>query len=200
MSIDQKIEKALASNNQEQAYRLLIKTYQKEIIRLVKSKGGTKEEGEDIAQDIFVVFMMEYKKGKIDFSSSLKNWLLVIARNHWYNQLKRLNRTELIEALPDVEFDHSVSSILEHKEHERLIKDLFAKIGGTCQEILLLSVFEDKNQDEIALQLGLQNSQTVKSYKSRCKKKLLDIINKNKGLKNHLISNDERFSKYFAAH
>ena len=77
---------------------------------------------------------------------------------------------EAIGWLPDRAMD--MLKQLQVEEEMEALRDLMAKLGESCRNILWDALYYGFRPAEIAEKLGLKNAETVLSQKSRCLKKL----------------------------
>ena len=66
--------------------------------------------------------------------------------------------------------------MVERDENLEIIKQAVKNITEPCNSILTLYVYEDKSNDDIALELGYSNADSAKQQKSRCWKKLIAYV------------------------
>jgi RNA polymerase sigma factor (sigma-70 family) len=186
----------LKGNNAE-LLQLLYKSLLPKVIQMVKSKNGTEDDAKDVFQDAVIIFMREYRYGKFDITKSIEGYIFIISRNLWINTLKRNNKMIQTDDMNIFEsFGYETAAQYDIDEREQEIKGIFKHLGKTCLEILQAQIFEGLDYKEIAEKIGLASGDVVKTYKNRCKNKLLDLLEKHPALRNELLSHEKRFRKY----
>lgn len=70
------------------------------------------------------------------------------------------------------------------KEKSKAAMDMLNNLGEQCSELLKLRIYENLDLEEIASKMGFSNTNVVKSTIYRCKSKLKNKIEKNKGFQN----------------
>ena len=112
---------------------------------------------EDLAQEIFI--RLWNKRYSIDSSKSIKNWLIVSARNSALNWLKSQARKPEA-AMPDIDEDNAISP--EQNLESIYIQQLGAEIDRAIdalpdkrRTVFRMSRFEHLPNEEIAARLGL---------------------------------------------
>lgn len=173
-------------NDESQIIRLLKVSDEKTIHKLyVDYKSGfqmfankypiAKDAVLDIYQDAIVALCENAKKGKLDtLKSSLKTYLFAIGKYMIYSQLKKENKTITYENIEDVQFEWEDIPD-DGNEQLNLLRAVFSKLGGQCQQLLKLFYYEEKKLDEITLLLNYENKDVTKSQKSRCLKTLKEL-------------------------
>ena len=128
-----------------------------------------------------MILIDKVKTGKFREESSLKTFLSGIARNLWLHESRPRSRRNQREANYTADFteveiaDNSFSSLAYSNE----IAKLMDQIGSPCKEILTGFYYEDKSMKELLTQFDYENEQVLRNRKSRCLKKLKEIIASN---------------------
>jgi DNA-directed RNA polymerase specialized sigma24 family protein len=67
---------------------------------------------------------------------------------------------------------------LEHDRDERvkIIRDCIAQLGDTCQKVLTYYYFDGMSMNDIAEQLNFSSTDTAKTKKYKCKKRLDQLV------------------------
>ena len=64
---------------------------------------------------------------------------------------------------------------LDRTARARLVSEKLEKLGGNCQQILQLSVMEDRSNEEIIRELGFSTDGYFRKRKADCKAKLIEL-------------------------
>ena len=102
----------------------------------------------------------------------------MVARNIWYNKLKRANLLETTDISDhDVEdkSDGSLSMLIS-EERTTAINKLLGVAGDRCKELLKLILFENKRMKEIVELMQFSSEEVAKTNHYRCKQKLKDAL------------------------
>ena len=171
MQSDDQLLAALRSDKQlqqDQALRLLYRRNTKVIRRLIVSRGGRKEEAEEVLQDALVAVYMNARKEGFQLSAKLDTYLYGIAKNIWFKKLRKQSREPRFEPIEEhdtgtVDF---VDIILEEEESPlfRAIK----KLTQRCSELLTMIFVREMGIQEIQTALGYGSLQAVRNKKSDC--------------------------------
>jgi RNA polymerase sigma-70 factor (ECF subfamily) len=162
------IDDVLSSNTN--AYELIVKKYEKSIIRFIYSIVKNKEAAEDLSQETFITAyqkLYSYSK-KYKFS----NWLYQIARNKSMDYIRR-NKSKYNESLEEAFIMHnefSVENAIEFKETKKLIKDYIEALKPLEKHILSLKYTnEDLTFSDIAEIVKMSESAVKWRYYKICK-------------------------------
>lgn len=167
-------EKLLASiKNDEQAFSIIYDRYWSKLFHYALNVLEDKTVCEDIVQEVFVSLWQKSDSLKID---NLSAYLFQSVKFQIFNYLRNgkiaqrhLERITFLQSHNDTE-EHLVA-----KELESELTRLIDRLPERCRQIFLLSRFEHRSNQEIALQLGL-SVQTVKNQITKALAFLRDEI------------------------
>ena len=154
----------------EKALELLYKKYYRMMTKLVIVNSGTEDEARDIYQDALIVFWQKARSGKLVLTSKISTYIYSICQNLWRKELDRKKR------LSNEERDSPVSIDMDTAEKEKIIARCMEQLGDTCKKVLMYYYFEEMSMQDIAEKLGFANTDTAKTKKYKCKKKLDDLV------------------------
>jgi RNA polymerase sigma factor (sigma-70 family) len=154
----------------EKALELLYKKYYRMMTKLVITNSGTEEEARDVYQDALIVFWQKATSGNLVLTSKMSTYIYSICQNLWRKELDRKKR------LSNEEKDGSVTLDTETTEREKIIAKCIDQLDSTCKKVLMYYYFEEMSMQDIADKLGFANTDTAKTKKYKCKKKLDDLV------------------------
>ena len=154
----------------EKALELLYKKYYRMMTKLVITNSGTEEEARDVYQDALIVFWQKATSGNLVLTSKMSTYIYSICQNLWRKELDRKKR------LSNEEKDSSVTLDTETTEREKIIAKCIDQLDSTCKKVLMYYYFEEMSMQDIADKLGFANTDTAKTKKYKCKKKLDDLV------------------------
>ncbi|MBX2945650.1 MAG: sigma-70 family RNA polymerase sigma factor [Cyclobacteriaceae bacterium] len=154
----------------EKALETLYKKYYRMMTKLVITNSGTEEEARDIYQDALVVFWQKATSGNLVMTSKISTYIYSICQNLWRKELDRKKR------LSREEKDVSVTIDTETEERNKIIARCIDQLGDTCKKVLMYYYFEEMSMQDIAEKLGFANTDTAKTKKYKCKKKLDELV------------------------
>lgn len=147
--------------------------------RFSKQYDIEEQEVKDIYQDAVIAVYENAQKGKLDtLEARLSTYLFSVGKYMIFQKLKRKNKLYIDDlnyettAFPDLDVDEDTNT-----NRIQEMSTAFTKLGFQCQEVLRLFYYEEKNMDEIMQILNYSNKDVLKSQKSRCLKKLKEILN-----------------------
>lgn len=151
--------------------------YRREFIGFAIKYSIDKDKALDIYQDSVIALYQNFATKSVDLKEnvSVKTYLFGIGKNKIYSELKRSKKNFNI-----IDFDHEVSSTIT-KNDELTIQQLklkkgLAQMGVKCKRILNLFYYRGLTIKEIVEHTLYKDENTVKSLKSRCLKKLKELI------------------------
>lgn len=161
---------AKISKGDESALDFLYKKYYRMMTKLVISNSGTEDEARDVYQDALIVFWEKAKSGKLVMTSKISTFIYSICLNLWRKELERKSRLSN-EEKDDVEYQE-----MEREERDKIIRDCINELGDTCRRILMYYYFDGLSMNDIAEKLGYANTDTAKTKKYKCKKRLDELV------------------------
>ncbi|MFS8631606.1 MAG: sigma-70 family RNA polymerase sigma factor, partial [Bacillales bacterium] len=154
----------------EKALEFLYKKYYRMMTKMVITNSGTEEEARDIYQDALIVFWQKATSGNLVMTSKISTYIYSICQNLWRKELDRKKR------LSSETNDTPVSIDTDSAEREKIIARCINQLGETCKKVLMYYYFEEMSMQDIAEKLGFANTDTAKTKKYKCKKKLDELI------------------------
>lgn len=158
------------SKGDEKALDYLYRKYYKMMTNIVLKNNGTEQEAKDIYQDALVVFWQKVVSSQLVLTSKISTYLYSVCLNLWRKELERKSR------LSNEEKDGIEYLDQESKERSLIIRSCIDQLGDTCKRILMYYYFDDMSMQDIADNLGMANTETVKTKKYKCKKRLDSLI------------------------
>lgn len=154
----------------EKALEFLYQKYYRMMTKLVITNSGTEEEARDVYQDALIVFWQKATSGSLTMTSKMSTFIYSICQNLWRKELDRKKR------LSNEEKDTAVTLDTESAEREKILASCINQLGETCKKVLMFYYFEEMSMQDIADKLGFANTDTAKTKKYKCKKKLDDLV------------------------
>ena len=154
----------------EKALEFLYQKYYRMMTKLVIANSGTEEEARDVYQDALIVFWQKATSGNLVLTSKMSTYIYSICQNLWRKELDRKKR------LSSEEKDTSVTLDTESSEREMILAKCIDQLGETCKKVLMFYYFEEMSMQDIADKLGFANTDTAKTKKYKCKKKLDELV------------------------
>lgn len=155
----------------------------------IMNNSGSRQDAEDIFQEVVINFIDLVQKDKFRGESSIKTFLFSLNRFTWLNELKKRGRTlareEKYQRGQEV-VDTDVSHLIAGRESTSQVMQLMDQLGETCKKILLLFYYENQSIREILESLHYENEQVVRNKKYKCLKQLEEMVNQNPSLKQSL--------------
>ena len=141
----------------------------------IEQNHGSREDAEDIFQEVVLTFISLVQQNKFRGESSVRTFLYAVNRNIWMNELKKrgrqLKRNEKFSSEIAAE-DPGVDTFIANREARKQVFDIIDTLGEVCKKILLAFYYENLPIGEILKKLDYQNEQVVRNKKAKCMKSL----------------------------
>ena len=138
--------------------------------RIVLSNNGTEEEAKDVYQEALLALWQKAARGELVLTSKTSTYLYSICLNQWRKELDRKSR------LSSEEIDGEDYQQHEAKERLKIVKDCIEQLGDVCKSVLTYYYFDGLSMQDIAKKMKFANTDTAKTKKYKCKKKLDSLI------------------------
>jgi RNA polymerase sigma-70 factor (ECF subfamily) len=170
------------------AFTELVLRYQNRLLTVLEHLVGSREQAEDLAQDVFVrVFKA---RERYEPEAKFSTWLFTIANNVASNALRsRSRRREVrvpegngadstplaLDQLAKAASGFMPTRALDKAEQAEMVRSAVAALSERQRMALLLAKFEGMSYQDIALTMGL-SVQAIKSLLSRARVNLKEIL------------------------
>lgn len=158
------------SRGDERMLDRLYKKYYRMMTNIVLSNNGTEQEAKDVYQEALLVFWQKTVSGKLVLTSKISTYLYSICLNQWRKELERKSRLSSEEVESSYDLPHDAL------ERARIVRECIEELGDVCKKVLSLHYFDGLTMSDIATQMGFANTDTAKTKKYKCKKKLDSLI------------------------
>ncbi len=179
---------ALAQRGREDAFRELVRRYERPVFSLIFRMVRDAATAEDLAQDTFIKILNHIDKYRPEFK--LSSWLFKIANNVAIDHLRRrqiatisMSGSPHASTASDIEAtsfdiasdDESALDEMESKELGSAIEKAIATLRPEYRSCILLRHVEGRSYEEIAATLDLPLG-TVKTYIHRARHQLREEL------------------------
>jgi len=159
---------------------ILYNKHQDYCMNFMKKINFNEELNKDVFHDSLIVLYEKIAKGNFTLTCSIQTYLNSICRNQI---LVRLKKSEKHSQYSE-EFDARITDWYEIDETENTTRkqaivkalEMLKELGGKCYEILRRYFYENNSMEKIAYDLEYSNADNVKNQKSRCQKKLKELV------------------------
>jgi len=155
------------------AFRTLVKRYERSVFLIVKNLLPDADDREDVAQETFLAAyanLAAYDSGRAKFST----WLLTIARNKCLNLLKRRRPISTDAVVEASDWRTPMDDLVDDELHRRLDAAL-DQLPVEQRTAFVLAEFQGLSYEEICQIEGVKLG-TVKSRISRAKERLRKVL------------------------
>ncbi len=165
------------------AWEELVNMYAKKIFNMAYQFSGSREQAEDLTQDIFLKLYGALPK--FDFEKNFTAWLLTLAKNFLIDEYRRTKW----EKVQRDEFDERVLAQpgafgpehdMEQKETQALVWEGLNRLSSEMRMVVVLRDLQGKSYEEMVEILGVPLG-TVKSRVNRARIQLAEVLREKKG-------------------
>lgn len=147
----------------------------------IRVNGGNHQDAADIFQEAVLIVVDKIKTGKFRGDSSVRTFLLGIAKNLWLfekrSRDRRSKRETQFAQLEDT--DSELQDRMFNVDESKVVKALFIQVGELCARILSGVYYEKLPMKELLRQFNYENEQVLRNRKSKCMKKLKELLSNN---------------------
>lgn len=162
---DEKIIALIQEGRHDRAFVKLYKGYPP-VEKLIVSKGGQKEDAQDVFQEALIILCRKVKSGEFQLLSKLSTYLYSVCRFIWSDELKKRNKWKSSEH-SELEAEVSNEAIIR-EEKFTLAEKAIEKLGEKCRDILTMFYLKSFSMQKIAQKLGYSSTSSVKTQKYKC--------------------------------
>lgn len=162
----------------EEAMVRLYETNERQVTSFVTRNNGSQDDAEDMLQEALVILWERVRTGRYEHTARISTFVFATVKNMWLRRIARSKR----EVASDMQNDPTPSnekSVLDdmiETEEAAAVSIALNTLGDPCRQLLLLYYWEELSMDDIAVQMGFANADTVKSKKYQCKKALEKLL------------------------
>ncbi|MGB1038229.1 MAG: RNA polymerase sigma factor, partial [Bacteroidia bacterium] len=139
----------------------------------VLKNNGDENIVDDIMQESVIAVWKNVNKPNFLLQSKLSTYVMAIAKNLWYKELKKRSRFKLVDETNHLEKGgEEMKMDLDQSVLHTIIKEM----DETCRRLLSYFYFDGLSTKVIAEKLNFANANTVKSKKYQCFKKLQSTV------------------------
>jgi len=177
---DSELVKNLKSGQRmDESIKAIYRSHFESLCWYVMNNSGSRQDAEDIFQEVVVNFIDMVQKDKFRGESTIKTFLFSLNRYTWLNELKRRGRAMVREEKYErgqerVEMD--TSHFIDDREGRSEVLRIVGELGETCRKILLLFYYENMSMKEILDVTDYETEQVVRNKKYKCLKQLEQMI------------------------
>jgi RNA polymerase sigma factor (sigma-70 family) len=172
---DDELLKRLKSGNHRVWKELFDNNIDAFILFVMKYGKLQQDEAYGIYQEAIVIFHRNVTSGKIEppLRSSLSTYIYGIGKNLCRRKTStNLSFPENLPELPQTPFEE----LDERRHNAAVVKSLLARIGENCREFLTMVFLEEKQQDDIMVQMEIPSPEAFRKRKHDCLKKMRALI------------------------
>lgn len=168
-----------SGDRMDETIRAIYRDYFDGLSLYVINNSGSRQDAEDIFQEVIIDFIELVQKDKFRGESSIKTFLFSLNRHNWLNELKRRGRAAAREEKYEKGQERTaidVSQLIVSREDRQQLLQMMDRLGEGCKKILLMFYYENLSVKEMLDALNYENEQVVRNKKYKCMKQLEQMI------------------------
>jgi len=160
-------------NRDLKIYKYLDANFRWKTINYVRKNSGTKEDGEELYNDVLCSIYINIERGKYDSDKgTFKGYFMQVMRNQWNYCLRKRQKlestVELNEVIENTHTDTEPDTDDNYYTLVSILKKHVETLKENEQELIRLFYYEQHSIDAVASLLGMTHDYTkVKLYRTR---------------------------------
>ncbi|MEM7374352.1 MAG: sigma-70 family RNA polymerase sigma factor [Bacteroidota bacterium] len=152
--------------------------FRPDVIKLVRKMGGTEEEAQEVLHEGLLRLEHSILQGNFRGDSTIKTYFNSICRNYYQKIKSRSSRIVFQETSDETIIDDGKDGLdqLEEDDFQVIVQEILQQMKPRCIELLILTDGIGEPMELVANQLGISNTQIARNEKTRCRKKLRNLI------------------------
>lgn len=165
-------------NGDPKAITTLYKEFKSSFLSYASRFSIDENDAIDVYQDTIITLYENILSGKLTtLTSSIKTYVFAIGKYKIYNKLKTNTKAPIHDELEIDWHEEKDEELLEIKEENILkLQIAYQQLGTKCKEVIKLYYYDNLSIDDIRVRLGYASKDVVKSQKSRCIKRIKEIV------------------------
>lgn len=147
---------------------------------LKKRFNHTLEERQDIYHDALLIVFNNIRDRKIkDWNGSIEGYITGIVRNRALEYVRTKDKKQKINRDNFLAVLTSENAPSFAKQNESVLNSIYSKmevLKNPCKQLLELFYLEERSYEDICQIMGYNNTDTAKSKKSKCMKRLRKLL------------------------
>jgi RNA polymerase sigma factor (sigma-70 family) len=161
--------------------QFLYQNYYAGVASMLYNNGCTTEDVADIFQETVLTLADKVKSNKFRGESSIKTFIIAVARNLWLHEMRtkgRRNKREM-HYMSTSETVVDGTERMFNKANTDNMKIIFEAVGDVCTQILTGYYYDNLSMRELLQKFNYENEQVLGNRKSKCMKKLKELLTTN---------------------
>lgn len=174
---------------ENEAIACLMKLSWEKVIKFVRSKGGSLQDGEDIFMEAISTVVIHVKSGRYREDANIETYLISVARNMWLNRLRKVKREVSLNTNQEeggVEISTNIQFLTDPENRDKVshIKKFLENVlGENCKKIILLDMEKYRTKEMVNILEDYNNPASIDNKRAQCRKKLKRALKEQSGIR-----------------
>ncbi len=164
---DPELIAAMRGGKAEEAFTHLYRQLP-DIIKLVRSHGGSRSEARDLFQDALVILFEKATGVELEIKGALAAYLYGTCRNLWLAELRAKGKEDQLKQMLASTPANEAGADAPKESMMQLAERAFQALGGKCRELLSRFYLHKGSFADIATELGFSSEGAAKTRKYKC--------------------------------
>ncbi|WP_299883940.1 sigma-70 family RNA polymerase sigma factor [uncultured Lacinutrix sp.] len=170
-------------NKDEKGIAEIYKLIFPKVLGFVRKNNGELQDAKDVFQKALLQITARITVKEFTINSTFEGYLFTACKNLWKRALnKKKNRVTNPQVMELVNEEHDLGLATVELERWDLFREKLQELTENCRTLLGYA-FQKKPYEEIALELGYNTGNVVRQRIFKCKKRLTEIIQRDKRFK-----------------
>jgi RNA polymerase sigma factor (sigma-70 family) len=175
------LEKLFKLKNDKSYFTKVYEDHREYSLNFMRKMNNDSDLIKDIYQDAVIVLYENTRNPNFQLTCSIQTYINSICRNQLLNKYKEKSRF----LTTNEDFDSTINDWYDQEYNEtkderinsvEIALKKLKEAGGNCYEILTRYFYNKQSMDEIASEMNYSNGDNVKNQKSRCQKKIKELV------------------------
>lgn len=151
------------------AFGNLYKNHFAAVQRFVLRNSGSADDAEDLFQDTMIVLTQKLRLDNFILSSSVKTYIMAIAKNLWFKKLRDTKQeTRLTPLLEETFYEELNLFIEQERTYTDKLYHYFHKITAHCKGLIHDMFFKNKSIEQIQEKYKYSSIHNAQNQKHKC--------------------------------
>ena len=164
---DQQIIELIESRKEGKALTKLYR-YQPQVVAMIKSRGGSKDDALDVFQEALIIFCKKVWEGNFELTSKLDTYLYSVSYYIWKNKFEKDAKWLTVEGEANPVHIDDMDEVLEKEAKISRVEAVLENLGEPCFKLLQYFYYKGLSMKELAAKFGYKSINVAKTQKYKC--------------------------------
>ncbi|MFT7613846.1 MAG: RNA polymerase sigma factor (sigma-70 family) [Parvicellaceae bacterium] len=142
--------------------------YQSQVVAMIKSRGGSKEDAMDVFQEALIVFCKKVWDGDFKLTAKLDTYLYSVSYYIWKNKAEKESKWIMVEGEANPTQIDGMDEVIEKEAKIKRVEAVLQNLGDPCFKLLQAFYYKGLSMKELASKFGYKSLNVAKTQKYKC--------------------------------